>query len=139
MLFIYFFLTYSFFIFVSQFKVLRGGCWQKINFARAGDLQLKKAEGSRILSANPWIRHFRTGGKPQVVAPADVQNNVASTSEALGLVGNHATCNSKHIHASHFHLCHHDLVGSDTGNFSLFCWQELYLDSHALFHAFLVK
>ncbi|KAG2663668.1 hypothetical protein I3843_16G045000 [Carya illinoinensis] len=104
----------------GQFKVLRGGCWQKINFARAYDLQLKKAKGSRVLLTNPWIRHFRTGCTPQVVAPADVQNNTASTSEALGLVGNHAmfcgsaTCNSEHIHGCQFHLCHRDLVGSGT-------------------------
>ncbi|KAF3971508.1 hypothetical protein ACB098_01G028000 [Castanea mollissima] len=78
----------------GQFKVLRGGCWQKVNFNRA-DLQLKKA--------------------------ADVQKNGASKSQALGLAGNNsnsscgrATCNSNQIHARQFHSCHQDLIDDNT-------------------------
>lgn len=110
--------------FCSQFKVLLGGHWKEINFDRAVELQLKKADGSKGLLASPWIRHFRSGCTPRVVASVDLQNNVASTSEALDLVGNHRvfcgsdTCNLKHNRACHFHLDHHDLVSSDTGAFS---------------------
>ncbi|KAF5468254.1 hypothetical protein F2P56_012420 [Juglans regia] len=104
----------------GQFKVLLGGHWKEINFDRAVELQLKKADGSKGLLASPWIRHFRSGCTPRVVASADLQNNVASISEALDLVGNHTVfcgsdnCNLKHNRACHFHLDHHDLVSSDT-------------------------
>ncbi|KAK4599412.1 hypothetical protein RGQ29_009461 [Quercus rubra] len=105
----------------GQFKVLRGGCWQKVNFKRA-DFQLKKAaDGSRSLLANPWIQHFRSSCATQVVASADVQENGASTCQALGLAGNNsnfsrgrATYNSNQIHACQFHSCHQDLVDDNT-------------------------
>ncbi|XP_075633786.1 cold-regulated protein 27 [Castanea sativa] len=105
----------------GQFKVLRGGCWQKVNFNRA-DLQLKKAAGgSRSLLANPWIQHFRSSCTTQVVASADVQKNGASKSQALGLAGTNsnsscgrATCNSNQIDACQFHSCHQDLIDDNT-------------------------
>ena len=121
--FVYVYLLISVLCFLFfQFKVLRGGCWQKVNFKRAG-FQLKKAaDGSRSLLANPWIQHFRSSCATQVVASADVQKNGASTSQALGLAGNNsysscgrATCNSNQIHAYQFHSCHQDLVDDNTG------------------------
>lgn len=108
--------------FIFQFKVLRGGFWQKVNFNRA-DLQLKKAAGgSRSILSNPWIQHFRSSCTTQVVASADVQKNGASNSRALGLAGNNsnsscgrATCNSNQIDACQFHSCHQDLIDDNTG------------------------
>lgn len=104
----------------GQFKVLRGGCWQKINFKR-GDSQLKKADGSRSLLANPWIQHFRSACTTQVVASGDVQKNDASTSQALDVAGNNAifcgtaTSNSNQIHARYYqYLCHQDSADSNT-------------------------
>lgn len=103
-----FFNLYSF----SQFKVHRNGGWQRINFERAADAQLiQKADGSDGFLANPWIQHFRPGCNPHVVASTDVRKNGASTSQA--------TCYSKQIPACDSHLCHHNLVGSDTGAISL--------------------
>jgi hypothetical protein len=104
-----------FFFFFSQFKVHRNGNWQRINFERAANLQLKKADGSDVFLENPWIQHYRTRCAPHVVASADLRKNGASTSQALDLIGNKAACYSKQIHASDSHLCHHNLVGSDTG------------------------
>lgn len=110
--FLFFFNLYSF----SQFKVHRNGGWQRINFERAADAQLiQKADGSDGFLANPWIQHFRPGCNPHVVASTDVRKNGASTSQA--------TCYSKQIPACDSHLCHHNLVGSDTGAISLlFAW-----------------
>ncbi|XP_062159451.1 cold-regulated protein 27 isoform X2 [Alnus glutinosa] len=98
----------------GQFKVHRNGNWQRINFERAANLQLKKADGSDVFLENPWIQHYRTRCVPHVVASADLRKNGASTSQALDLIGNKAACYSKQIHASDSHLCHHNLVGSDT-------------------------
>ncbi|KAB1220241.1 hypothetical protein CJ030_MR3G017065 [Morella rubra] len=103
----------------GQFKVLRGGSWQKIHFERAPDLQLMKEEGSRGLLTNPWIRHFRHACTPQVGASVDVHNNAACASEALDLIGNHSiSCGSEACNLEQIDACHHDLVGSDTGKLS---------------------
>lgn len=40
-----------------QFKVQRDGSWGKINFERATNHVENKA---RLLTANPWIQHFRS-------------------------------------------------------------------------------
>ncbi|XP_059454040.1 cold-regulated protein 27 isoform X2 [Corylus avellana] len=90
----------------GQFKVHRNGSWQRINFERAADLQVKKEDESDGFLANPWIQHFRPGCTPDVVAFADVRKNAASTSQA--------TCYLKQTPASHSHPCHHNFVGSDT-------------------------
>ncbi|XWS14700.1 hypothetical protein CRYUN_Cryun35bG0031700 [Craigia yunnanensis] len=51
----------------AQFKVLRGGCWKKINFERPG-FQLNKTDDSHCFVASPWIQHFRSGSKSRVLA-----------------------------------------------------------------------
>ncbi|XP_039055516.1 cold-regulated protein 27-like isoform X1 [Hibiscus syriacus] len=51
----------------GQFKVLRGGSWNKINFKRAG-FQSNKRDHSRCFMASPWIQHFRSGSKSRVFA-----------------------------------------------------------------------
>ncbi|KAG9450989.1 hypothetical protein H6P81_010954 [Aristolochia fimbriata] len=40
----------------GQFKVLRSGCWEKLNFEKACSLRDSK---NGMLLANPWVQHFR--------------------------------------------------------------------------------
>ncbi|MBA0808155.1 hypothetical protein Gohar_023913 [Gossypium harknessii] len=63
----------------GQFKVLRGGCWKKINFERPG-FQPNKTNGSRSFVGSPWIQQFRSGSKSCVLASSSLQGN-ASTRE----------------------------------------------------------
>lgn len=86
----------------GQFKVLRGGCWQSVNF-RKTELQASKADGSQALPTNPWIRHFRSSSKHQAIAPPTLQENAASLSEEI-----HSGAKS------HAHSCYQDSVGSHT-------------------------
>ncbi|XP_021898601.1 uncharacterized protein LOC110815231 isoform X1 [Carica papaya] len=66
----------------GQFKVLRRGCWQKVNFERPG-VQLNKEDESLGFLASPWIRHFSPVYKPQVLAPASLQGSSALKSQAI--------------------------------------------------------
>ncbi|KAB2082639.1 hypothetical protein E1A91_A05G217000v1 [Gossypium mustelinum] len=63
----------------GQFKVLRGGCWKKINFERPG-FQPNKTNGSRSFVGSPCIQQFRSGSKSCVLASSSLQGN-ASTRE----------------------------------------------------------
>ncbi|XP_022772194.1 uncharacterized protein LOC111314847 isoform X2 [Durio zibethinus] len=56
----------------GQFKVLRGGCWKKINFERPG-FQLNKKDDSYCFVASPWIQHLRSGSKSRVLASCSLQ------------------------------------------------------------------
>ncbi|XP_021820163.1 uncharacterized protein LOC110761885 isoform X1 [Prunus avium] len=101
----------------GQFKVFRGGCWQKINFVRA-EAEVNKADGScGDLLENPWVLHFRSSCKTKEVESPIVQ--VASVSEEVDSIGKKempcapATC-SKHFRASHSQSCHQDMVGGNT-------------------------
>ncbi|XP_039009726.1 cold-regulated protein 27-like [Hibiscus syriacus] len=61
----------------GQFKVLRGGCWKKINFESPG-FQLNKRDSSRSFVASPWIQHFRS--RPTscgVLASCSLQDNAS--------------------------------------------------------------
>ncbi|CAI8606308.1 unnamed protein product [Vicia faba] len=54
----------------GQFKVLRGGCWQKMNFERENS-QMSRGNSRNDLIANPWIQHYRSSNKQEnVVAPS---------------------------------------------------------------------
>ncbi|KAK8683867.1 hypothetical protein V6N13_039913 [Hibiscus sabdariffa] len=65
----------------GQFKVLRGGCWKKINFERPG-FQLNKRDGSHSFVANPWIQHFRSGSSScGVLASRSLQDHASSSKE----------------------------------------------------------
>lgn len=47
----------------GQFKVLRDGCWKKVDFERP-HLQVEKADdGSRDLLKSRWIQHFRPASR----------------------------------------------------------------------------
>ncbi|XP_068314121.1 cold-regulated protein 27-like isoform X2 [Pyrus communis] len=104
----------------GQFKVLRGGCWQKINFVRA-EAEANKADED--LLTNPWFVHFRSAGKPKEFEYPDVQELAASQCEEVDssrkkeMTGAPATC-SKQFHASHSQLRHQELVGGNTGALS---------------------
>lgn len=80
-----------------QFKVLRDGCWETVNLKR-NQARLNKADGSHVLSANPWIRHFRSGAVQEKAALATISNRLST---------------------SHANVCRQDLVGSNTDNSQL--------------------
>ncbi|KAJ8648147.1 hypothetical protein MRB53_001170 [Persea americana] len=63
----------------GQFKVLRRGCWEKINFRKAR-AQLNIGNESHLLS-NPWIKHFMQSSYDQELA--DVQSSSPQGSSVL--------------------------------------------------------
>lgn len=72
------FLTKHYVIFL-QFKVLRRGCWEKINFRKAR-AQLNIGNESHLFS-NPWIKHFMQSSNDQELA--DVQSSSPQGSSVL--------------------------------------------------------
>ncbi|KAK6938679.1 hypothetical protein RJ641_032187 [Dillenia turbinata] len=96
----------------GQFKVLRGGCWQRINFQRA-ELQANKADNSQVLLANPWIQHFRPPCRHQVEASLVVPDNPAFKTQAVHSRGKKAISCGGDTHAkktlvTHSHVCNQD-------------------------------
>ncbi|GMI82634.1 hypothetical protein HRI_001932700 [Hibiscus trionum] len=61
----------------GQFKVLRDGCWKKVDFERPG-VQLLKTNDSHSFVASPWIQHFRSGSKSSVLASCSFQDSASS-------------------------------------------------------------
>ncbi|CAL5206025.1 unnamed protein product [Lathyrus oleraceus] len=56
----------------GQFKVLRGGCWQKMNFERENP-QMSRGNSRNDLIANPWIQHYRSSSKQEsAVSPSPI-------------------------------------------------------------------
>ncbi|XP_024163104.1 cold-regulated protein 27 isoform X1 [Rosa chinensis] len=103
----------------GQFKVLRGGCWQKINFGR-GEAEVNKSDQPcGDLLANPWILHFRSTCKPKDVESPILQEQAAAICEEVDsslkkeITSAPATC-SKQFNVSHSHLMHQDMVGGNT-------------------------
>lgn len=101
-----------------QFKVLRRGCWQKINFQRP-EPQPNLANGSNRLLTSPWVQHFRSARKPQVVTSPALQESAASKNQAINLSGRKimfcgTATSSKHFLCNSY-SCHQDLVDSNTG------------------------
>ncbi|KAK1555926.1 hypothetical protein Q3G72_033476 [Acer saccharum] len=102
----------------GQFKVLRSGCWQKINFERP-DSQLKKTHPSGFLSS-PWIRHNKSSCKPQTLASPSLPGTAGLKNQAINSSGKNAvSCgsasSSEHFAACQSHSCNQDLVDSNTG------------------------
>ncbi|XWS25611.1 hypothetical protein CRYUN_Cryun27aG0082700 [Craigia yunnanensis] len=60
----------------GQFKVLRGGCWKKINFGGPG-FERNKKDDSHCFVASPWIQHFRSGSKTRVLASCRLQDSAS--------------------------------------------------------------
>ncbi|XAR61889.1 hypothetical protein NMG60_11016433 [Bertholletia excelsa] len=102
----------------GQFKVLRRGCWGKINFKRH-EQQLEKEDGCNILLGNPWIRHFRSSCRHQVLAPSTLQENAAFGSLAVHASGKMRLTSSaladslEKFPVGLSHLCCCDSVGSN--------------------------
>ncbi|THG21469.1 hypothetical protein TEA_001087 [Camellia sinensis var. sinensis] len=103
----------------GQFKVLRGGCWGKIDFERH-ESQLDKADGSGVLLANPWIRHFRPSFRHQIVTSSALQEKSAIGNPAVHVNGKMAltstalAANLEQFPARHAHLCDDDSADSNT-------------------------
>ncbi|KAL0323065.1 UNVERIFIED_CONTAM: Cold-regulated protein 27 [Sesamum angustifolium] len=85
----------------GQFKVLRDGCWSKLDFKRDGE-EVNQEEESGVLLANPWIQHYRRSEKQ------DNRTFPASCSKApLATTVNRCS-------AQNFQLWRQDSVGSNT-------------------------
>lgn len=102
----------------GQFKVLRGGFWQKINFERARK-QMVKADGSHVLLANPWIQHFRSVCRDETVVLPAPQENGSSTRKAVPSRGKKASpcglaTTSKQFPMYHCHLRQRDSLSTNT-------------------------
>ncbi|GAB4852151.1 hypothetical protein Ancab_016341 [Ancistrocladus abbreviatus] len=65
----------------DQFKVHKHGRWQQLNFGRAEPLP-EETDGHHLILANPWIKHFRAGGKPDIPLTVS-QENIASGSQPV--------------------------------------------------------
>lgn len=106
-----------------QFKVLQSGCWGNINFARH-ESQLEKVEGTRVILANPWIRHFRSSQRKQLVISSTLQGKSTFGSLAVSVSGKMAltsaglASNLEQLPASHSNLRHYDdpVDSSNTGS-----------------------
>ncbi|KAL0366187.1 UNVERIFIED_CONTAM: Cold-regulated protein 27 [Sesamum radiatum] len=85
----------------GQFKVLRDGCWSKIDFKR-DEAEVNQEEESGVLLANPWIQHYRRSEKQ------DNRTYPASCSKApLATTVNQCS-------VQNFQLWRQDSVGSNT-------------------------
>ncbi|KAL5777764.1 hypothetical protein ACOSP7_010690 [Xanthoceras sorbifolium] len=97
----------------NQFKVLRGGCWQKINFERP-DIQLTKTQDPSGLLASPWIRHFKPSCKSPSLPGIATLKSRASNSSGKKAESCGSASSSEHFVACHSHSCNQDLVDSNT-------------------------
>ncbi|RZC54889.1 hypothetical protein C5167_013744 [Papaver somniferum] len=102
----------------GQFKVLRVGSWQKINFERAQP-QLEIADETHAFPNNQWIQHFRSGDKQREVSSASLKDGCAPSSHATYLREQKmVSCGVTTIHfsAGHKRLYHQDSIESNTGS-----------------------
>lgn len=70
----------------SQFKVLRRGYWERINFGRV-QTPLNICNESHLLFANPWILHFRP-----VSTAEELQEMHSSNLQQDGLLSSNTNC-----------------------------------------------
>ncbi|XP_052200745.1 cold-regulated protein 27 [Diospyros lotus] len=101
----------------GQYKVLRSGCWGKINFDRH-ESRLEKADGSGGLLTNPWIRHFRSSFRHKNAASSFVEQAPYGT-PAVHVKGKTELTSAldtslEQSSACHSHLPLYDSVGSST-------------------------
>ncbi|KAL8145165.1 cold-regulated protein 27-like [Apium graveolens] len=87
----------------GQFKVLRDGCWTKIN-VRRGEPPSRVANDPRDISVNPWVRHYRSGHRHQI------HQTVASHS----LQGKAILDSKNPFHMLQPNPCHHDSADNNT-------------------------
>ncbi|KAI4388622.1 hypothetical protein MLD38_000934 [Melastoma candidum] len=70
----------------GQFKVLRDGCWKKINFERPCPVSNTCAK-SHVILKSPWIQHFRSASRPQVSASSDIGKVASLTDHCVNAKG----------------------------------------------------
>ncbi|XP_020231841.1 uncharacterized protein LOC109812314 isoform X2 [Cajanus cajan] len=98
----------------GQFKVLRGGCWQKINFQRDNP-QMSRISQCHDLTENPWIQHYRTSSKQRGIVAPSLQESVTTSSKVVDLGQRKGVSTaSGHLHMCESRVCHKDMLCSDT-------------------------
>ncbi|XP_062098401.1 cold-regulated protein 27-like [Humulus lupulus] len=104
----------------GQFKVLRNGNWQKINYVRTEPRGVNTNEIHNALLSNPWIQHFRSSREAQgaescsVPQGAAVSASRASDSNSKNATSLWGSSSSKQMAFYHSNLCHKDLLGNNT-------------------------
>lgn len=87
----------------QQFKVLRGGCWQKMNFERENQ-EMSRVNGQKDLIGNPWIQHYRCSSKQEsATSPTSQRNTISSKSGHL------------RMRESQLYNNHQNMLSTDTG------------------------
>ncbi|XP_022638265.1 uncharacterized protein LOC106763765 isoform X2 [Vigna radiata var. radiata] len=98
----------------GQFKVLRGGCWQKINFERVNP-QTSRINHCHDLTENPWIQHYRSSSKQRSTVAPSLQESVSTSSKVADLGQRKGIpSGSGHLHLCESRVCHKDMLSSDT-------------------------
>ncbi|KAG2390364.1 uncharacterized protein HKW66_Vig0222300 [Vigna angularis] len=96
----------------GQFKVLRGGCWQKINFERP---QTSRINQCHDLTENPWIQHYRSSSKQRNTVAPSLQESVSTSNKVVDLGQRKGIpSGSGHLHLCESRVCHKDMLSSDT-------------------------
>ncbi|KAL0360835.1 UNVERIFIED_CONTAM: Cold-regulated protein 27 [Sesamum radiatum] len=86
----------------GQFKVLRDGCWSKIDFRR-DEPKVDQEEESKLPLANPWIHRYGTSQTQGLRKSPASHANIPS-----------ATTDIQHA-ANNFRLWQQDSIGGNTG------------------------
>ncbi|XP_058097155.1 cold-regulated protein 27 isoform X2 [Magnolia sinica] len=101
----------------GQFKVLRSGCWEKLNFGRSRT-QSNSGNESHSLLGNPWIQHFRpasTGKRLEETSALQKNENLVGESICLGgQKYGMTTCVLATSSKRSSGIYHQDSVGSNT-------------------------
>ncbi|AES59431.1 hypothetical protein MtrunA17_Chr1g0153331 [Medicago truncatula] len=93
----------------GQFKVLRGGCWQKLNFERENP-QMSKVNPHNDFIASPWIQHYRSSIKQEsAVAPSPTSQQVVTSSQRKKI-----SSKAGHLHMYESQVYHENMICSDT-------------------------
>ncbi|KAK4381403.1 hypothetical protein Sango_2971000 [Sesamum angolense] len=85
----------------GQFKVLRDGCWSRIDFRR-DEPKVDQEEESEVPLTNPWIQRYGTS------QTEEIRNRPATCAEAPS-----ATTGTQHA-ANNFHLWRQSSLGGNT-------------------------
>ncbi|KAE9458735.1 hypothetical protein C3L33_09366, partial [Rhododendron williamsianum] len=98
----------------GQYKVIRGGCWEKVNFENQKP-QTNKENGPRVLLAHPWIQHFRSACREQNVLSCDLQERTSFGNLEVRGIGKMAFAPADlAANMKQFSLRRSDSVGSNT-------------------------
>ncbi|XP_058224855.1 cold-regulated protein 27-like [Rhododendron vialii] len=98
----------------GQYKVVRGGCWEKVKFENQKP-QTNKENGPRVLLAHPWIQHFSSACREQNVLSCDLQERTSFGNLEVRGIGKMAFAPADlAANMKQFSLCRSDSVGSNT-------------------------